>query len=101
MRDRIGHHVSQLDKYGDAVDADGIRVHTSVWGSFQVTYAAHIDRVCVDVIEGYPGRGRMSMQLTLEQAALLHDLLDAGIADAMAATVIESRAALPAGGDPA
>ncbi|MEU6579563.1 hypothetical protein [Nocardia sp. NPDC046763] len=101
MRDRMGNHVSQLDEFGDAVDADEICVHTSTWGSFRVVYAAHIDRVCVEVNDGYPGRGRMSMQLTLEQAALLHDLLGAGIADAMAATVIESRAALPVGGDPA
>ncbi|MEV6070054.1 hypothetical protein AB0L82_26210 [Nocardia sp. NPDC052001] len=100
MRDFMGKHVSQVDKYGHAVDVDGIRVLMSVLGSFRVYYAAHIDRVCVTV-EGRPGRGDMSLQLTLEQAALLRDLVAAGIADAMAATLVEVPAELAAGGDAA
>ncbi|MBF6236645.1 hypothetical protein IU474_06075 [Nocardia otitidiscaviarum] len=89
MRDFMGNHVSQVDEYGHAVDIDRISVTTMVWGSFRVKYADHIDRVCVDVVEGPPGRADMSMQLTLAQATLLRELLDAGIADALAANVIE------------
>ncbi|MFE3057114.1 hypothetical protein [Nocardia sp. NPDC059236] len=88
MRDFLGNHVSQVDEYGSAVDVDGIRVGTSVWGSFRVGYFENVDRICVDVLDGHPGRGRMSMQLTLEQAMLLRDLVDAGIADALAAQAI-------------
>ncbi|MFE3028716.1 hypothetical protein [Nocardia tengchongensis] len=97
MRDFMGNHVSQVDVHGHQADVDKIHVSTTTLGSFRVRYAAHIDKVCVEVIEGYPGMARTAMQLTLEQAALLHDLLDGGIADAMAATVVE----LPAVGDPA
>ncbi len=101
MRDFMGAHVAQVDDHGHAVDVDGVNVSTSVWGSFRVRYADHIDKVCVAVEEGYPGRASTTMQLTLEQATLLRDLLDAGIADAIAATVVESTVALPVGGDPA
>ncbi|MFE3986558.1 hypothetical protein ACFXPR_18930 [Nocardia tengchongensis] len=101
MRDFMGYHVSQVDEFGSAVDVDRIHALTSVSGSFRVRYADHIDRVCVDVVEGHPGSGRMSMQLTLEQALLLHELLSAGIADALATTTVEPLAELPAGGDSA
>ncbi|WP_306364629.1 hypothetical protein [Nocardia sp. CC227C] len=94
MRDFMGNHVSQVDKYGHAVDADRISVTTMVWGSFRVKYADHIDRVCVEVVAGHPGWADMSMQLTLEQATLLRSLLDAGIADALAANVVEVDAAV-------
>ncbi|MEV6100672.1 hypothetical protein [Nocardia sp. NPDC051981] len=99
MRDFMGYHVSQVDEHGSAVNVDKVRVGTSVWGSFQVGYFENVDRICVDVVDGHPGRGRMSMQLTLEQAMLLRDLVSAGIADALAATAVEPLAELPAGGD--
>ncbi|MFE3052697.1 hypothetical protein [Nocardia sp. NPDC059239] len=88
MRDYMGNHVSQVDKHGYAVGVDAIRMSTSVWGSFRVRYAESVDKVCVEVEDEHPGRGRMSMQLTLEQAMLLRDLVDAGIADALAAQAI-------------
>lgn len=96
MRDSIGSHVSQTNEFGSQEDIDDIYVTTSVRGSFRIRYYDNVDRVCLDV-KGPPFGGDMSMQLTLDQAELLRDLLDAGIADARAAKVIE----LPAGGDAA
>lgn len=90
MRDFMGNHVSQVDARGTAVDGDGIHVLTTTLGSFQVHYAAHIDRICVDVVGGGTYHGRTTMQLTLDQAMLLRTLLDAGIADAIAATTVET-----------
>ncbi|MEU1205490.1 hypothetical protein [Nocardia sp. NPDC005825] len=101
MRDFMGDHVSQVDKYGHAAGDDGVFMSTSVRGSFRVNYAAHIGKVCVSVEDVLRGGGRMSMQLTLEQAMLLRELVDAGIADALAATTVEPLAELPTGGDPA
>lgn len=95
MRDFLGTHVSQVNEHGSQVDVDEVFVMTSSRGSFRVKYAANVDRVCVEV-EGPPFGGSMRMQLTLAQAILLRELLDAGIADTIAATaaVLE----LPAGG---
>ncbi|QLY33293.1 hypothetical protein H0264_14575 [Nocardia huaxiensis] len=88
MRDSMGAHVSKVNSYGRQQDIDEIFVTTSVQGSFRVHYFESIDRVCVD-IQGSPFGGDVSMQLSLDQAMLLRELLDAGIADAIAATKIE------------
>lgn len=90
MRDFMGNHVSHVNEYGHAVGGDGVNATASVWGSFRVHFAENIDRVCVAIEDECPGRGRMSMQLTLEQAVLLRGLLDAGIEDARAAKFIDA-----------
>ncbi|NUS43736.1 MAG: hypothetical protein HOQ24_08630 [Mycobacteriaceae bacterium] len=64
------------------------------WGSFQVRYVDDLDKVCVKV-RRFAELGGMSMQLTLNQAELLRELLDAGIADMRAAKQVLE---LPAGG---
>lgn len=79
MRNDYGDHVSGQD--------DDVCTNIRVFGSFEVRYFGHIDRVCVEV-RGKQGWARMSMQLTLEQAQLLRDLVDAGIADAVAAKAV-------------
>ncbi|KIA61255.1 hypothetical protein FG87_31950 [Nocardia vulneris] len=61
-------------------------VTAAVRGSFQVKYAEHIDKVCV-AVRRFAEYGDMTMQLTLEQATTLRDLIDAGITDAIAAKV--------------
>ncbi|WP_280411802.1 hypothetical protein [Nocardia asiatica] len=85
LRDYVGHYVIAASESGVPVDT-GVSAEISVHGSFRVRYAAHVDRVCVRV---YPASSSayvgMSMQLTLEQATALRALLDAGIADAVAA----------------
>lgn len=96
MRDFMGSHVSQVDDHGSRQNIDGIYMTTSVHGSFRIRYYDNVDRICVD-IDGPPSGGRASMQLTMDQAELLRELLEAGIADMRAAKVIE----LPAGGDAA
>ncbi|WP_227982718.1 hypothetical protein [Nocardia spumae] len=101
MRDFMGAHVSQINKYGHQEDVDGVFVTTSVRGSFKVRYAESIDRLVVAVEPGTCSD--MSMQLTLDQAILMRDLLDAGIADMQAAQAVEVAQVLelPAGGDAA
>lgn len=101
MRDFMGSHVSQVDDYGYREDVDGVFVSTSVRGSFVVRYAENVGRVCVEV-EPQDTSGMM-MQLTLDQAILLRDLLDAGIADMQAAGVVDAAPVLelPASGDAA
>ncbi|MBF6132800.1 hypothetical protein IU501_07260 [Nocardia otitidiscaviarum] len=89
MRDFMGNHVSKVNRHGHAVGGDGVAATASVWGSFRVHFAENVDRVCVAIEDEYPGRGRMSMQLTLEQAVLLRELLDAGIEDARTAQGVE------------
>ncbi|MFC9897276.1 hypothetical protein ACFVMC_26605 [Nocardia sp. NPDC127579] len=96
MRDFMGAHVSRIDDFNTQVDVDKVYINSSVRGSFRVKYSAQIDKICVGV-ESRPGIGDTTMQLTLTQAKLLRDLLDDGIADAIAALpapVLE----LPSGG---
>lgn len=93
MRDKRGKHVTAVDKFGYGVVSDEFTVGLSIHGSFAVHYAAHIDRVCVKVMTDGITYAGMDMQLPVEKAIVLRDLLDAGIADALAATVVE----LPAG----
>ncbi|GAB2666407.1 hypothetical protein [Nocardia goodfellowii] len=100
MRDYLGHHVTSTNQFGspDACDAAvGISVH----GSFAVSYAEHIDKVClkVDALQSSTFAG-MSMQLSVEKAIALRDLLDAGIDDALAATSVDEASVLelPSGG---
>ncbi|PPJ07833.1 hypothetical protein C5E51_16800 [Nocardia nova] len=97
MRDFMGSHVSQVDEYGRQKDVDDVFVSARVLGSFVVRYAENVDKVVVEV-EPQIGGGVM-MQLTLDQATLLRELLDAGIADMRAAKIVELPAA--AGGDAA
>ncbi|MEV6769926.1 hypothetical protein AB0N05_14995 [Nocardia sp. NPDC051030] len=97
MRDFLGAHVSNVNEYGGQVDTDGVFATSSVRGSFKVRYASNIERLVVSVTSNC--FDEMGMQLTLEQATLLRELLSAGIADMVAATksvppVLE----LPAGG---
>lgn len=98
MRDFMGHHVSQVDKYGYAADVDDICVSTHVRGSFCTRYAENVGKVCVEV-RRFAGDGDMTMQLSVEQAILLRELLDGAIGDALEATTVEVPAALPVGGD--
>ncbi|OBF63929.1 hypothetical protein A9X06_09270 [Mycobacterium sp. 852002-51759_SCH5129042] len=97
MRDFMGSHVSQVDEYGRQKDVDDVFVSARVLGSFVVRYADNVDKVVVEV-EPQTGGGVM-MQLTLDQATLLRELLDAGIADMRAAKIVELPAAV--GGDAA
>ncbi|WP_104363638.1 hypothetical protein [Nocardia nova] len=84
----LNEYVTEVDEVGYPADT-GINTRISVHGSFRVQYAAHIDRVCVEVA---PNRSsafaQMSMQLTLEQAADLRDMLDAAMSDYVAAQVV-------------
>lgn len=84
MRDVLGNHVPAVDQHGHPADTMDVWVTAAVRGSFQVSYADHIDKVCVGV-RRFAECGDMSMQLTLDQATTLRDLIDAGIADAIAA----------------
>ncbi|MEU6828671.1 hypothetical protein ABZ894_08445 [Nocardia beijingensis] len=85
LRDYLGSYVVAASESGAPVDT-GVFADISVHGSFRVQYAEHVDRVCVRVFpassSAYAG---MAMQLTLAQAIGLRALLDAGIADALAA----------------
>ncbi|MEV5652930.1 hypothetical protein AB0L57_32165 [Nocardia sp. NPDC052254] len=101
MRDFMGAHVSHVNEYGHQQDVDGVFVSTIVRGSFKVRYSDNIDRLVVGV-EPETCSG-MDMQLTLDQAILMRDLLDAGIADMQAAQAVEVAQVLelPAGGDAA
>ncbi|WP_280266704.1 hypothetical protein [Nocardia wallacei] len=97
MRDFMGTHVSQVNEYGSQIDVDGVFASVCVRGSFAVRYAKNVDKVIVAV--GSDPCSEMRLQLSLDEANLLRELLDAGIADALAATVVELE--LPAGGDAA
>ncbi|MEU6564357.1 hypothetical protein [Nocardia nova] len=101
MRDFMGSHVSQVDDYGQRQDVDDVFVSTCVRGSFVVKFADHIGKLVVRV-EPQDSSG-IAMQLTLDQATLLRDLLDAGIADMQAAGVVDVAPLLelPASGDAA
>lgn len=88
MRDFLGAHVSQTDEFGNPADVDGVHVSIRVAGSFQVTYAENVDRICLSVAR-WTDHSEMRMQLTLQQATLLRELLAAGIADALAAAATE------------
>ncbi|MGW0245509.1 hypothetical protein ACWDYH_02605 [Nocardia goodfellowii] len=92
MRDFMGAHVSQVDEHGWQADVDGIYASSSVRGSFRVEYADNIDKLVV-LVAARAGDS-MRMHLSLSQALLLRELLDAGIAEMPTATVLE----LPAGG---
>ncbi|WP_227984546.1 hypothetical protein [Nocardia spumae] len=93
----MGDYVTELDERGDAADT-GIRTSIAVHGSFRVTYAEHIDRVCVEVAPNKSSAfAQLSMQLTLEQAAGLRDMLDAAMSDYLAAHVV-SPLAIEVGG---
>ncbi|APA97082.1 hypothetical protein [Nocardia seriolae] len=76
MRNYFGAHVS-------GTEHDEVHATTWVYGSFEVEYREHIDRVCVRV-RRQAGFADMSMQLTTAQAKLLRELIDAGISDAEA-----------------
>ncbi|MGX1774795.1 hypothetical protein ACWIGW_21960 [Nocardia brasiliensis] len=91
MRDRWGNHVPAVDQHGHPADTLDVWVNTAVRGSFQVSYAERIDKVCVGV-RRFAECGDMTMQLTLEQATTLRDLIDAGIADAIAAKAAAAEA---------
>ncbi|MFI5535881.1 hypothetical protein ACIA5H_05765 [Nocardia sp. NPDC051900] len=85
LRDYVGHYVIAASESGVPVDT-GVSANIMVHGSFRVRYAANVDRVCVRVSPASSSAyAEMSMQLTLEQATGLRALLDAGIADALAA----------------
>ncbi|MEC3957526.1 hypothetical protein VMT65_31145 [Nocardia sp. CDC153] len=97
MRDFMGANVSQVDEFGHQVDVDDIFATSHVRGSFNVRYQRNVDRLIVTVTSR--SFDEMGMQLTLEQATLLLELLGAGIADMStdipsAEPVLE----LPAGG---
>jgi hypothetical protein len=92
MRDSWGAHVSHIDEYGHQVDLDDVHTSMRVHGSFAVRYYANADRTVITV--GTNACSEMRMQLPLDQAIVLRELLDAGITDALAATVVE----LPTGG---
>ncbi|WP_280254945.1 hypothetical protein [Nocardia wallacei] len=92
MRDKLGNHVTAVDKHGYGAVSKEFSVSLSVHGSFAVQYYAHIDRVCVDVLTNGSTYAGMDMQLPVEQAIVLRDLLTAGIADALAATAVEPSA---------
>lgn len=96
-KNHLGQYFTEADKYGFPADTD-VSADISVHGSFRVGYAANIDRVCVKVQPNEPSAyAAMSMQLTLEQAAALRDMLDAAMSDYLAAHVV-SPLAIEAGG---
>ncbi|PSR62126.1 hypothetical protein C8258_25795 [Nocardia sp. MDA0666] len=99
MQDFMGAYVSKVDKFGHQEDVDEVVATASVRGSFRVKYYANVYKVCVDV-RGQLGSGDIGMQLTLDQAILLRELLAAGIADMQAAKTAQVLE-LPAGGDAA
>ncbi|MBY8861114.1 hypothetical protein K7711_31880 [Nocardia sp. CA2R105] len=82
--------------YGEhktGVDDDVLFTMSVHQASFKVQHFRGKVHVDVGVVGTYCG-----MQLTVEQAVAFRELLDAGIADAIAATEMR---ALPAGGDAA
>ncbi|MFE3229860.1 hypothetical protein [Nocardia sp. NPDC059228] len=97
MRDFMGANVSHVDEYGHQADVDDVFATSHVRGSFRVRYARNIARIVVTVTSA--SFDEMGMQLTLEQATLLQELLGAGIADMSADTpTVEAVLELPAGG---
>lgn len=76
---------------------DEVHVRTWIYGSFEVHYAEHIDKVIVQVrCDG--GWAVMSMQLTTDQATILRDLVDAGITEAEAAKAVPAEEELTPSG---
>ncbi|MEU8900699.1 hypothetical protein AB0C65_32880 [Nocardia sp. NPDC048505] len=95
MRDFMGAHVSRVSKHGYQDDVDGVYATNTVRGSFRVHYADNIDQLVVSVTA--QAGDEMRMHLSLGQAILLRDLLDAGIAD-MKASTTATMLELPSGG---
>ncbi|WP_330182737.1 hypothetical protein OHB26_03195 [Nocardia sp. NBC_01503] len=77
MRNLFGHHVS------GAVD-DGVHIVSQVGGSFEVYYGQFLELVVLELRAHQHGAGMASMAMTVDQAVLLRDLIDAAITDAKA-----------------
>lgn len=84
----LGDYVIASDDTAKPVDT-GVRATIGTHGSFRTRYAGNVDRVIVELGPLHSALTTLRMQLTVEQAVGLRDLLQAAIADGYSAAEAE------------